>query len=66
MVCDDSWYNTMFLAGRSSCLPGLPGRLEKELRQLADDSRIIGMVLRELGMDFRFASGFVSSDYLAS
>ncbi|CAL5014285.1 unnamed protein product [Urochloa decumbens] len=34
VVGDDSWYKTVVLAGGSSCLPGLPERLEKELRQL--------------------------------
>lgn len=33
-VGDDSWYKTVILAGGSSCLPGLPERLEKELHQL--------------------------------
>ncbi|XP_066344806.1 actin-related protein 8-like [Miscanthus floridulus] len=33
-VGDDSWYKTAILAGGSSCLPGLPERLEKELHQL--------------------------------
>ncbi|XP_066349891.1 actin-related protein 8 isoform X1 [Miscanthus floridulus] len=32
-VGDDSWYKTVILAGGSSCLPGLPERLEKELHQ---------------------------------
>ncbi|RCV15089.1 hypothetical protein SETIT_3G030600v2 [Setaria italica] len=34
VVGDDSWYKTVVLAGGSSCLPGLPERLEKELQQL--------------------------------
>jgi actin-related protein 8 len=34
VVGDDSWYKTIVLAGGSSCLPGLPERLEKELHQL--------------------------------
>lgn len=31
---DHSWFKTVVLAGGSSCLPGLPERLEKELRKL--------------------------------
>jgi len=34
VVGDDSWYKTIVLSGGSSCLPGLPERLEKELHQL--------------------------------
>ncbi|KAK3141215.1 hypothetical protein QOZ80_4BG0330940 [Eleusine coracana subsp. coracana] len=34
VVGDDNWYKTVVLAGGSSCLPGLPERLEKELHQL--------------------------------
>ncbi|OEL34296.1 Actin-related protein 8 [Dichanthelium oligosanthes] len=34
VIGDDSWYKTVVLAGGSSCLPGLPERLEKELHQL--------------------------------
>ncbi|XP_020168079.1 actin-related protein 8 [Aegilops tauschii subsp. strangulata] len=31
---DHSWFKTVVLAGGSSCLPGLPERLEKELHKL--------------------------------
>ncbi|XP_038685018.1 actin-related protein 8 isoform X2 [Tripterygium wilfordii] len=31
---DDSWYKTIVLSGGSACLPGLAGRLEKELHGL--------------------------------
>lgn len=34
VVGDDNWYKTVVLAGGSSCFPGLPERLEKELHQL--------------------------------
>ncbi|XP_042502709.1 actin-related protein 8-like [Macadamia integrifolia] len=31
---DDGWFKTVVLAGGSACLPGLPERLEKELRKI--------------------------------
>ncbi|XP_062012496.1 actin-related protein 8 [Rosa rugosa] len=35
---DDSWFKTVVLAGGSACLPGLAGRLEKELHGLLPPS----------------------------
>jgi len=32
-VADEGWFRTIVLAGGSACLPGLAGRLEKELHQ---------------------------------
>ncbi|PIA58256.1 hypothetical protein AQUCO_00500294v1 [Aquilegia coerulea] len=32
VTCDDGWFKTVVLAGGTACLPGLPERLEKELR----------------------------------
>ncbi|KAG9448848.1 hypothetical protein H6P81_008813 [Aristolochia fimbriata] len=32
LATDDGWFKTVVLAGGTSCLPGLPERLEKELR----------------------------------
>lgn len=32
-VADEGWFRTVVLAGGSACLPGLAGRLEKELLQ---------------------------------
>ncbi|XP_072994258.1 actin-related protein 8 [Typha latifolia] len=34
VVSDDTWFKTVVLAGGTSCLPGLPERLEKELQKL--------------------------------
>lgn len=34
VLSDNSWFKTVVLAGGSSCLPGLPERLEKELHKL--------------------------------
>ncbi|XP_043697015.1 actin-related protein 8-like [Telopea speciosissima] len=31
---DDGWFKTVVLAGGTACLPGLPERLEKELRKI--------------------------------
>lgn len=34
VASDDGWFKTIVLAGGTSCLPGLPERLEKELHKL--------------------------------
>ncbi|KAL6204204.1 hypothetical protein ACLB2K_021472 [Fragaria x ananassa] len=38
LTADDSWFKTVVLAGGSACLPGLAGRLEKELHGLLPPS----------------------------
>lgn len=38
VALDDGWFKTVVLAGGSSCLPGLPERLEKELHKLLPPS----------------------------
>ncbi|XP_031478852.1 actin-related protein 8 isoform X2 [Nymphaea colorata] len=40
---DDGWYKTIVLAGGTSCLPGLPERLEKELFELLPPSIAEGL-----------------------
>nr|CAD1822948.1 unnamed protein product [Ananas comosus var. bracteatus] len=43
IVSDDGWYKTVVLAGGTSCLPGLPERLEKELHKLLPPSMSEGV-----------------------
>ncbi|KAL5548756.1 hypothetical protein UlMin_003987 [Ulmus minor] len=42
---DDAWFKTVVLAGGSACLPGLAGRLEKELHGLLDPSLANGITV---------------------
>ncbi|XP_020265998.1 actin-related protein 8 isoform X2 [Asparagus officinalis] len=35
---DDGWFKTVVLAGGTACLPGLPGRLEKEVQKILPSS----------------------------
>ncbi|GMH24399.1 hypothetical protein Nepgr_026242 [Nepenthes gracilis] len=43
LMCDDSWFKTVVLSGGTACLPGLPGRLEKELHELLPPSMASGI-----------------------
>ncbi|XP_008782953.1 actin-related protein 8 isoform X2 [Phoenix dactylifera] len=43
VASDDGWFKTVVLAGGSSCLPGLPERLEKELYKLLPPSMADGI-----------------------
>ncbi|XP_020099949.1 actin-related protein 8 isoform X3 [Ananas comosus] len=43
IVSDDGWYKTVVLAGGTSCLPGLPERLEKELHKILPPSMSEGV-----------------------
>ncbi|XP_028556058.1 actin-related protein 8 isoform X2 [Dendrobium catenatum] len=38
IAIDDGWYKTVVLTGGTACLPGLPERLENELRKLLEPS----------------------------
>ncbi|PKA58627.1 Actin-related protein 8 [Apostasia shenzhenica] len=38
IAIDDGWYKTVVLAGGTACLPGLPGRLENEVRKILEPS----------------------------
>eukprot|EP01018_Ginkgo_biloba_P025384 Gb_18459 [translate_table: standard] len=37
-AADEGWFKTVVLAGGSACLPGLAGRLEKELHKVLPSS----------------------------
>ncbi|WOK95261.1 hypothetical protein Cni_G03968 [Canna indica] len=43
VASDDRWFKTVVLAGGSSCLPGLPERLEKELHRILPPSMSEGV-----------------------
>lgn len=40
---DDNWYKTIVLAGVCACMPGLAGRLEKEVLGLLPPSMTSGI-----------------------
>ncbi|KAF3453236.1 hypothetical protein FNV43_RR03676 [Rhamnella rubrinervis] len=42
---DDTWFKTVVLSGGTACLPGLAGRLEKELHELLSPSLSCGITV---------------------
>ncbi|KAH7545474.1 actin-related protein 8 isoform X2 [Ziziphus jujuba] len=42
---DDTWFKTIVLSGGTACLPGLAGRLEKELHELCSPSLSSGITV---------------------